>query len=294
MSVRVERSVPDFKKWRIGAVTVTRIIEIDTFALPPNEWFPIDAELVKKHSWLQPDFADEDGRLLLTVQAFVIESAGMKIMVDPCVGNHRTRQGDLWKDRNGPFLEHMALAGFPHDSIDVVLCTHLHFDHVGWNTRLVDGKWIPTFPNARYLFAESEYERAKAHGSFNAKATFADSISPIIDAGLADLVETNHRLNDEIWLEPSPGHTSGHCTINILSGGEKAVITGDLIHNPIQASEPDVSTHFCDDREQANATRREFLSRACAEHSLVLGNHFPEPTGVRIRRCENVWRAYSP
>lgn len=294
MSVRVEDGAPVFKRWRIGAVTVTRITEIETFALPPNEWFPIDAELVKKHSWLRPEFADEDGRLLLTVQAFVIESAGMKIMVDPCVGNHKTRQGDLWKNRNGPFLEHMALAGFPYNSIDVVLCTHLHFDHVGWNTRLVDGKWIPTFPNARYLFAKTEYERAKSHDSFNAKVTFADSINPILDAGLADLVETNHRLNEEVWLEPSPGHTSGHCTINISSGGEKAVITGDMIHNPIQASEPDVSTHFCDDHAQANATRRAFLSRACVEQALVLGNHFPEPTGVRIRQHENVWRAYKP
>src|SRR3984893_6029855 len=135
MLVQAKESVPDFKRWQIGAVTVTRITEIETFALPADEWFPIDAELVKKHIWLRPDFADEDGRLLITVQAFVIESAGMKIMVDPCVGNHKIRQGERWNNSNSSFLEHMALAGFPYNTIDVVLCTHLHFYHVGWNTR---------------------------------------------------------------------------------------------------------------------------------------------------------------
>jgi glyoxylase-like metal-dependent hydrolase (beta-lactamase superfamily II) len=267
---------------------------METFPLPPEDWFPIDAELVKKHAWLRPDFADEDGRLLMTVQAFIIESDGMKIMVDPCVGNDKERKGDLWKTRHGPFLEHLELAGFPCDAIDVVLCTHLHFDHVGWNTRLVDGKWIPTFPNAKYLFAKTEYERAKSHDSFNARATFDDSIQPILDAGLAELVETNHRLNEEVWLEPTPGHTIGHSTVNILSGGEKAIMTGDMIHSPLQASEPDVSTYFCDDPEQANLTRRAFLAQASTEGALVLGTHFPEPTGVRISQYENVWRADKP
>ncbi|MFM0164326.1 MBL fold metallo-hydrolase [Paraburkholderia sediminicola] len=292
MLIQEKNSVPEFKKWKIGAVTVTRITEIETFALPPEEWFPIDAEVIKKHAWLRPYFADEDGRVLLTVQAFVIESAGLKIMVDPCVGNDRSRQGEMWANRSGPFLEHLALAGFPCDSIDVVLCTHLHFDHVGWNTRLVDGEWIPTFPNARYLFARTEYENAKSQQSFNAKATFADSIKPILDAGLAELVETNHPLNEEVWLEPTPGHTPGHCTINISSGGEKAVMTGDMIHSPFQASEPDVSTHFCGDKVLANLTRRAFLTKACAEQALVLGTHFPEPTGVRICQHETAWRAY--
>jgi glyoxylase-like metal-dependent hydrolase (beta-lactamase superfamily II) len=292
--VQTANGVPEFKKWQIGAVTVTRVIEVEPLAIPPGDWFPIDAELVKKHEWLRPNFADENGRLLVTFQAFIIESAGMRIMVDPCIGNDKERKGDLFETRHGPFLEHLELAGFPCNSIDFVLCTHLHFDHVGWNTRLVDGKWIPTFPNARYLFARTEYEGAKAAQSFNAKATFADSIQPILDAGLADLVETNHRLNEEVWLEPTPGHTPGHCTVNISSGGEKAIMTGDMIHSPLQASEPDVSTHYCEDPALSNLTRRAFLARACTEQALVLGTHFPEPTGVRICQHENVWRAYKP
>lgn len=279
-----------FKRWQIGDARVTRVVEVDTFAVPPDLLFQIDAESVKRHSWLLPDFATEDGRVLLSIQAFIIEVDGLRIMVDPCLGNDKSRDLEMYNMRDGPFLEHLESAGFPCESIDIVLCTHLHFDHVGWNTRLIDGRWIPTFPNARYLFAQAEFDHARTDTTPNAQTTFEDSIKPILDAGLADFVEMDHRLSDQVWLEPTPGHTPGHCSVRISSRGEEAVITGDMMHHPVQACEPDVCTHVCSDMALARATRRTFLGRQAADGTMVLGSHFSGPTGMRVLSDGAAWR----
>jgi glyoxylase-like metal-dependent hydrolase (beta-lactamase superfamily II) len=282
--------VQNFRKWRIGEVTVTRVLEMDTLTLDPAWLLQTTADVVKQHTWLQPDFATADGQIIANIQAFIIESGGKRIMVDPCIGNQKPREAALFNMLDNPFLERLEAAGFPPESIDVVLCTHLHVDHCGWNTRLVDGKWIPTFPNARYLFARAEFEYAKVDKGHEQEATYNDSVKPIMEAGLAELVELDHQITQEVRLEPSPGHTPGHCCIVITSAGEEAVITGDLMHHPVQAAEPQVCSTFDFDEEQARATRRAVLCRCTERGSLMLGTHFAGPTGVRVRAHGKVWR----
>ncbi|MDB5971136.1 MAG: fold metallo-hydrolase [Hydrocarboniphaga sp.] len=279
-----------FKKWQVGDVTVTRVLEMDPLTIAPEWLLKTDVETVKKHAWLKPNFATEEGQIIVNIQAFIIEAGGLKIMVDPCIGNDKPRESPLFAMHKGPFLEHLTQAGFPPESIDIVLCTHLHVDHVGWSTRLVEGKWVPTFPNARYLFARVEYENAKVDKGPEAEATYLDSIKPVVDAGLVTLVEFDHHINDEVWIDSTPGHTAGHCCIHISSKGQEALITGDMMHHPVQICEPDVCSTFCADQDQARRTRKSFLGKYSGTSAVVLGTHFAEPTGVRVTPHGDVWR----
>ena len=210
-------------------------------------------------------------------------------MVDPCIGNHKQRASPLFNMLDNPFLERLTAAGFPPESIDYVLCTHLHVDHCGWNTHLVDGRWVPTFVNARHLFAKREFEYARSDKGAEQENTYADSIRPIEEAGLVDLVDFHHHLLDEVWLEPTPGHTPGHCAIRIRSKGVEAVISGDLIHHPLQAAEPGVCSNYDYDGPMAVRTRHAFLDGCVAGSTLLLGTHFAEPTGVRVYRNGDNW-----
>jgi glyoxylase-like metal-dependent hydrolase (beta-lactamase superfamily II) len=175
------------------------------------------------------------------------------------------------------FLADLAAAGYQTGDVDVVLCTHLHFDHVGWNTQLVDGAWVPTFPNARYLFGRVEYEHWDG-GAQGAANTFADAVRPVFEAGQADLVEMDHRINDEIWLEPTPGHSPGHVAVRIASAGDNAVITGDLIHHPVQFAAPHWGMTSDGDTALASQTRTDFRSRYAGSGVRVFGTHFGGPS----------------
>jgi glyoxylase-like metal-dependent hydrolase (beta-lactamase superfamily II) len=278
-------------RWTIGDVTITRVVEIEvpmpgTFILPDAT-----PERVLRHaSWLRPRFIDETGRLIASVHAFVIESCGRRIVVDTCIGNDKQRTNPHWTNLQGPFLKDMAAAGFPRESIDTVLCTHLHVDHVGWNTMLVDGRWVPTFPRARYLFARAEWEFWKQATDNVDGDVIGDSVRPIFAAGLADLVASDHRITDETWLEPTPGHTPGHVSVRIRSGAAEAVITGDLMHHPVQCAEPQWPSNFDVDADAARATRRAFLTRYADGPVLVFGTHFATPTAGRIVRDGAAWR----
>ena len=180
-----------------------------------------------------------------------------------------------WNNRKGPFLETMKAAGFPPDSIDTVLCTHLHVDHVGWNTKLVGGKWVPTFANARYVFGKTEYEHWRDHSDEPDKlAVFKDSVKPIVDAGKADLVAGDASLSDEITLVPTPGHSPGHMSIHVRSDGEEALLTGDVAHHPCQMAHLDWSSTADSDPVQSAVTRRELFSRFADTPTLVIGGHF--------------------
>ena len=279
------------KRWQIGDVRITQIIE-STQPTSARFLFPNgSSEFVKRHAWLGPHFASDDGKLIVSIQAFVIESCGRRIVVDTCVGNDKRRANEGWNMLHGPFLADLDRAGLPAESIDTVLCTHLHVDHVGWNTRLVEGRWVPTFPNARYLFARDEWEYWSAEPAGPGEDdVVGDSVRPIVDAGLADLVDSEHHVTDEVWLEPTPGHTPGHVSVRIASQGHEAVITGDLMHHPIQCSEPDEPNLFDVDRGAARATRRAFLARYCDCKVTVLGTHFAPPTAGRIVRHGQAWR----
>jgi len=288
-------------RWRVGEVTVTRIAEsggesAPLFAsVPPTFLFSnLSAETVRSHAWLQPHFATTSGRLIASIHAFVVESHGKTIVVDTCVGNDKLRDLPAWSGLSGSFLADFAAAGFALDGVDAVLCTHLHSDHVGWNTRLADGRWLPTFPRARYLLSRLDYDGLAAADDTNSRAVLADSIAPVVDAGLVDWVDSSHAITDEVCLEPTPGHTPGHVSVRICSAGAEAVITGDLMHHPIQCCDPRVASRFDADSEQAFATRMRFLREQADRDVLVLGTHFAEPTGGRIVSDGAAWRFAVP
>ena len=278
------------RRWQVGDVTITRIVESSGSSKPTFLFANLSAEAVRAHAWLQPHFATPDGRLIAAIQCFVIESKGKTIVVDTCVGNDKERLLPAWNKLSSPFLADFAAAGFATERVDTVLCTHLHSDHVGWNTRLVDERWIPTFGRARYLVNRIEFDHLAALDDASERQLLADSVQPVLDAGLVDWVASDHALTDEVRLEPTPGHTPGHVSVRIRSAGAEAVITGDLMHHPVQCCEPGVGSRFDANAEQAFATRMRFLREQADREVLVLGTHFAEPTGGRIVADGAAWR----
>ena len=274
--------------WRVGAVRITQVVELTTASLGPHLLPQATPEILSAIPWLAP-FVDERGRLVLSIHALVLESQGQTLMVDTCIGNDKPRTYPRWNHMQTDFLDRLRGAGFPPDRVDTVLCTHMHVDHVGWNTRRVDGAWVPTFPNARYLYAEREWhhwrEEPQTYGP-----VIEDSVRPIFDAGLADLVAGDHRVTDEVWLEPTPGHTPGHVSVHVSSEGEEAVITGDMIHHPCQIAHPHWSSTADWDPAQSAATRRAFLERYGDTPVLVIGTHFAAPTAGTVVRDGDAWR----
>ena len=274
------------QSWRVGDVRITKLVELEAtggskFLLPqatPEAVLPI--------TWLRPHFADENGRLRMSIHAFVVETPTRRIMVDTCLGNHKqNRRIPTWNNLQGPFLSDLAEAGFPRESIDTVLCTHLHVDHVGWNTMLVDGRWMPTFPQARYLMGRAEFQHwTGEHGRADMGPILADSVLPVYDAGLVDLVETDHVLCPEISLLPTFGHTPGHVSVRISSRGEEGLITGDFLHHPCQIAHPEWSSTADWDPEQAHHTRLGMYETLAGKPVLVLGTHFAGATAGRIVR----------
>ena len=234
--------------------------------------------------WLFPHFVTEDGALKLSIHALLVEGPGnLRLVVDTCVGHDKPRGGR--KTENRLFLQHMTEAGWPPESVNTVICTHLHVDHVGWNTILdADGKWVPTFPNARYLIGRKEYEHWIADDGEENKAILGDSVKPIFDAGLATMVEMDHRLSDEIRLMPTTGHTPGHVSVVIESKGETAIITGDMMHHPAQIGRPEWSPSYDSDKDAARVTRRAMLKDWADQPVLIIGTHFAAPTAGHVVR----------
>ena len=275
------------EEWRVGDVRIARLVELEAF-VPRSALF---GELpVPEPDWLEPHWRNTEGRLGFSVHAFLIDDGERRMIIDTCVGNDKVRVSPFWHGRSGPFLAHMGEIGFAPESIEHVICTHLHLDHVGWNTRLVDGAWVPTFPNARYWITRAEWDHAQAQPLAPGEDPLGDSVRPIFAAGLADLVDTDARVSTSVCLEPTLGHTPGHVAVRIRSRGEEAVITGDLIHHPAQIATPDLATSLDWDVDLARRTRAEFV-RACANRPvLVLGTHFSRPAGGRIVGNESGWR----
>ncbi|WP_213739593.1 MBL fold metallo-hydrolase [Bradyrhizobium sp. dw_411] len=269
--------------WTVGKVKITEIVELETvgstrFILPLAS-----NEAIQKLPWLIPHFATEEGRLKMSIHSLVVETPSRRIVVDTGLGNDKEgRSVPMWNHRDTPFLEMMAAAGFPPDSIDTVVCTHLHVDHVGWNTRLAGGKWVPTFANARYVFGQTEYQYWRDHSTEPDKAAvFHDSVKPIVDAGKADLVASDAKICDEISLIPTPGHSPGHISVHITSDGEQGLLAGDAAHHPCQMAHLDWSSTVDTDPAQSVATRRDLFSRFADTPALVIGGHF---SAGRIQR----------
>jgi glyoxylase-like metal-dependent hydrolase (beta-lactamase superfamily II) len=271
-------------QWQVGDVKITRIVEMEVtggsrFILPDAT-----PEAVQPIEWLVPHFATPAGKLIMSIHALVIDTGTRRIIVDTCLGNDKPRNIPNWNQLQGPFLADLTAAGYARESIDTVLCTHLHVDHVGWNTMLVDGAWVPTFAQARYLIARDEWVHWDAAGDADYGPVLEDSVRPVFDAGLVDLVDGTHQVCPEVWLEPTPGHTPGHVSVRISSRGEDAVITGDFVHHPCQMARMDWVSTADFDQDAARQTRANVFSKYADQPMLVIGTHFATPTAGYLKR----------
>ncbi|MBL6814530.1 MAG: MBL fold metallo-hydrolase [Pseudomonadales bacterium] len=275
------------KQWQIGDVKITRVVEIES--LGGSRFILPDAtrDACLPFTWMQPHFMDEQGNLTMSVHALVVDTGARRILVDTCIGNDKERNVPNWSHLQTHFLQDLEAAGYAPDTIDTVLCTHLHVDHVGWNTMLVDGLWVPTFPNARYLFARTEWEHWDANEDETVYGpVLADSVRPVVEAGLVDLVDMQHQVCPEVSLEPTPGHTPGHVSVHIRSCDAEALITGDCIHHPVQMSRPDWCSSADVDQAQGLQTRETLLQRYVDDDILIIGTHFATPTAGHIKHLE--------
>jgi len=275
--------------WKVGDATITSVVE-DQIDIPAGLLFPAaTAADVLRHPWLVPDWADAQGNIGLRTQAFVVEIDGITVLVDPCVGNGKVRWLPVWNDLDLPFLERLADAGCIPDAVAIVVHTHLHADHVGWDTHKDGDAWVPTFTAARHLYTEAELEYSRT-SQLAGEDVYADSIAPILDAGLADIVEPDADLGHGLRLEPTPGHTPGHTSMWIESNGEHALLTGDFMHHPVQFAEPQLAEIADADVEVARATRRRMLHEMARTGALVLAAHFPNRPAGRVHADGAAWR----
>ena len=277
--------------FKLGEVEILRVEESHGPGFQPNQLLPDwNAEAIQPHkSWLVPHYYDDvKDRLISSVHSWVLKTRHHTILIDTCVGNQKHRPSQpRFHMLERPYMTNLAAAGIRPEDVDFVLCTHLHVDHVGWNTRLDNGRWVPTFPNARYVFSKADrdyFDPSRGEGGkveSNA-LVFNDSVLPILEAKQDMVVEGVHELGDGLVIEPAPGHSPGHVLIKLASGGAEGLFIGDIMHHPMQIYEPSWSSAFCSDPQQARVSRRRVLEHACAHGSVVYPCHFGAPHVGRI------------
>ena len=272
--------------YKLGELEIHRAIDSEDPIFDTFTFFP-DAtrEVVEANKdWLMPRYIDPKTiEVILCIQSYVIKTSHHTILVDTCVGNHKSRPArPSWHMQNSPFIEELASVGVHPEEVDFVLCTHLHVDHVGWNTKLLDGRWVPTFPNAKYIFSRNEFElwaaRYEKGETVPVPLVYEDSVLPIVEAGQAIIVEDTHQIDDGMWLEPAPGHTPGHVMLNLKSGEETALMSGDVIHHPLQLIRPEWSSRACEDPHLSAVSRTKMLERVADINTLLCPAHFGSPT----------------
>ena len=270
--------------WQIGDVTITSVPEIAMAGF--GSWLLPDAtpEVVARHGWLD-DFVDSDGELLGMVQSFAIDAGGTKVLVDTGLGNDKSIPRPEWNDLHTPFLDDLTATGFAPRDVDIVFMTHLHMDHMGWNTRLDGDTWVPTFTEARYLTARPEYDYwTTTELPPERRIMYTQSIDPVYDAGLLDLIDVaeRHEIAPGVFIIPTPGHTPGHSSILVESQGAKAIITGDCMHHPVQIADIGICAGVDFDPQEAVRTRQKLLDELDGTDALLIGSHFARPTAGRI------------
>ena len=274
--------------FKAGDATIHRIIEMECGFTPALEFLPnlTKAVLDENRPWLAPSALDADDNLVLCFQSYVVQTGKYNILVDSCVGNDKDRPArPLWnKKKDNAFMSGLARAGLGVNDIHFVLCTHLHVDHIGWNTRLENGRWVPTFPRARYIFSKKELDFWIEENRKTPLAQIEDSVIPIVEAKACDLVTSDHALTDTIALIPTPGHTIDHYAVTLGRNGRDAVFTGDLIHTPLQARYPELTMRVDYDPKQGAASRRRFLETYCDTQTLCCFAHFPSPSKGYVKR----------
>jgi glyoxylase-like metal-dependent hydrolase (beta-lactamase superfamily II) len=276
-----------------GDLTIHRIIEQETTFLPPAlELLPgLTPELLAENRpWMQKAGAiAADDVLIMCFQSYVVKTPHHTILVDSCIGNDKPRPlRPKWNMKtDDTYIRALAAAGFSVTDIDFVMCTHLHVDHVGWNTRLENGRWVPTFPNARYVFGKQEFDYWTEQYAKAAMPAIGDSVLPVVEANKADIVGNDYTIGDHARILPTPGHTPGHVAFTFGRGKDDAVFSGDLMHTPLQTRYPELSVKFDVDQAQAAVTRRAFLERYCDTETLCCTAHFPSPSAGKIRRLGN-------
>jgi len=278
----------------IGDIGVARVLESNGPFMRIYDFFP-DATpeaLAPHRHWLDQGALDPvTDMLLMPIQSYLVRTPSALVLVDSCVGNHKSVQWyPAWDQRtDSTWQDNLAALGVRTTDIDFVLCTHLHVDHSGWNTQRIDGRWVPTFPNARYVLSRRECASAEANYAKYQDPVWKENVEPLLEAGQAVLVDDDHELDAWVKLLPTPGHTPGHCAVHLADRGAAAVITGDLIHSPIQCHFPHWNFKFDADKAQAAATRSAFLERFGDSDTRVLTAHFPLPSTGHIRRAGPAW-----
>ncbi|MBV9561724.1 MAG: MBL fold metallo-hydrolase [Bradyrhizobium sp.] len=276
-------------KLTAGDLAIHRVIEQETTFLPALELFPqLPPELLAENrAWLRAAGAiDDQDTLILCFQSYIVRTPHHTILIDSCIGNHKPRPTrPKWNMKtDDTYMKALGAAGFSVNDIDFVMCTHLHVDHVGWNTRLENGRWVPTFPKARYVFARGEYDYWTEQNAKAEVPPFADSVLPIVEAKQADIVGHDFSIGDHARILPTPGHTPGHVAFTFGKKQDDAVFFGDMMHSPLQTLHPELSPKFDVDPAQAAVTRRGFLERYCDTDTLCCAAHFPSPSAGKIRR----------
>jgi glyoxylase-like metal-dependent hydrolase (beta-lactamase superfamily II) len=279
-------------KFTVGDLTVHRIIEQETTFLPALDLFPTLTEdlLGQNRDWMRKAGAiDADDMLILCFQSYIVRTPHHTILIDSCIGNDKPRPlRPKWNMKtDDTYMRGLKAAGLSVEDIDFVMCTHLHVDHVGWNTRLEGGRWVPTFPNARYLFGKTEFDYWTEQHAKTAVPPFGDSVLPVVEARRAEIVGDDFAIGDHLRILPTPGHTPGHNAFAFGRGKDDAVFVGDMMHSPLQTLHPELSPRFDVDQAQAAVTRRSFLERYCDTDTLCCTAHFPSPSSGKIRRKGN-------
>jgi glyoxylase-like metal-dependent hydrolase (beta-lactamase superfamily II) len=277
--------------FRIGRLDVLRIEE-KVHYFEADDFYPdLRRDFVREHAaWLGAYFDVPGHRMPCIFQAFVIRQGPLTIVVDTCFGNDKHRPDfPPAHQLQTPFLERLHAAGCDPADVDLVLCTHMHVDHVGWNTRLANGRWVPTFPNATYVFSQEEYaqyrpENLRPESPPPFLNAYQDSVLPVIEAGQALIVAGTHEVNEVLTVVPTPGHTPGHVSIQAADAGETGLFLGDVIHNPVQIADPDLNSAYCEMPQLARQSRRRVLEGAAESNTLLVPGHFVAPHVGRVRR----------
>ena len=282
---------------QVGDIVINRILESERPDFDATQFFPkIAADQWAPYRQRLAGWAMEtaSNALIFPMQSFLLRTRHHTIVVDTCVGDHKQRARPTWNmTSSGTYLKRLADTGVRPEDVDYVMCTHMHPDHVGWNTRLENGRWVPTFPKARYVMSEKEWTYWSAFHKGTPQNQIADSVIPIVESGHAQMVKNDFAIDEDVWFESTPGHTPDHVSVRIASRGAQAVITGDLIHSPVQCLETEWVPRPDFDPPQAAATRRAFLERYCERDVLVCASHFPSPSfGHVIREGNGFWFTY--